>query len=64
MISSVVVASKCQDFKVEMAIFKPFYEMKLKTSKFEVLAFWSQWRYDDQIQIIRVSYHKNQILKC
>ena len=31
MISS--VASKCQDFKVGMAVFQPFYEMKLKASK-------------------------------
>ena len=37
MISS--VASKCQDFKVGMPIFQPFYEMKLKTFKFKVLAF-------------------------
>ena len=37
MISS--LASKCQDFKVGMPIFQPFYEMKLKTSKFKVLAF-------------------------
>ena len=37
MISS--VASKYQDFKVEMPIFQTFYEMKLKTSKFKVLAF-------------------------
>ena len=34
-----LVASKCQEFKVEMPVFQPFYEMKLKTSKFKVLAF-------------------------
>ena len=62
MISS--LASKCQDFKFGMPVFQPFYEMKLKTSKFKVLAFWSQWRYHDQIQITRSLYHKNQILKC
>ena len=62
MISS--VASKCQDFKVGMPVFQPFYEMKLKTSKFKVLAFCSQWRYHDQIQITRSLYNKNQILKC
>ena len=45
MISS--LASKCQDFKFEMAIFQPFYEMKLKTAKFKVFAFWSHWRYHD-----------------
>ena len=27
---------------VGMPVFQPFYEMKLKTSKFKVLAFWSQ----------------------
>ena len=37
MISS--LASKCQDFKVWMPVFQPFYIMKLKTSKFKVLAF-------------------------
>ena len=37
MISS--VASKCQDFKFGMPVFQPFHEMKLKTSKFKVLAF-------------------------
>ena len=37
MISS--LALKCQDFKVEMLFFQPLYVMKLKTSKFKVLAF-------------------------
>ena len=37
MISS--LASKCQDFKVEMPFFQPLYVIKLKTSKFKVLAF-------------------------
>ena len=32
-------ASKCQYFKVGMLFFQPFYVMKLKTSKFKVLAF-------------------------
>ena len=36
--------SKCQDFKVEMPIFQPFYDIKLMTSNFNVLAFCSQWR--------------------
>ena len=39
MISS--LASKWQVLKVGMPIFQPFYEMKLKTSEFKVLAFWS-----------------------
>ena len=62
MISS--LASKCQDFEVGISFFKPFYVMKLKTSKLKVLAFWSQWRYHYQIQITCFLYHKNQILKC
>ena len=33
------VVSKCQDFKVGMPVSQPFYEMKLKTSNFKVLAF-------------------------
>ena len=37
-----LLASKCQDFKVEMSVFQPFYDMKLKTSNFKVLAFCSQ----------------------
>ena len=40
MISS--LASKCQDFKVEMFFFQPLCVMKLKTSKFKVLAFCCQ----------------------
>ena len=36
------LASKCQDFKVEMPFFQPLYVMKLKTSKFKVLAFCCQ----------------------
>ena len=59
-----LLASNCQDFKVGMPVFQPFYDMKLKTSNFKVLAFCIQWRYHDQIQITRSSYHKNQILKC
>ena len=43
MISS--LASKCQDFKVEMPFFQPLYVMKLKTSNLKVLAFCCQWRY-------------------
>ena len=34
MISS--LASKCQDFKVWIPVFQPFYVMKLKTSMFEL----------------------------
>ena len=45
MISS--LASKWQVLKVGMPIFQPLYEVKLKASKFKVLAFWSQWRYHD-----------------
>ena len=33
------LASKCQDFKVEMSFFQPLYVMKLKTSNLKVLAF-------------------------
>ena len=62
MISS--LASKCQDFKVEMPFFQPLYVMKLITPNFKVLAFCSQWRYHSQIQITKPLYHKNQILKC
>ena len=43
------LASKLQVFKDGMTIFQLFYEMKLKTSKFKVLAFWSQQRYYNQI---------------
>ena len=56
MISS--LGSKCQHFKVGMPVFQPFYDMKLKTCKFKVLAFWIQWRYHHQIQITRSSYHE------
>ena len=49
----------------KMPAFQSFiHVMKLKTSNFKVLAFCSQWRYIDQIQITRPSYHKYQILKC
>ena len=37
-----LLASKCQDFKIEMPVFQPFYGMKLKTSNFKVLAYCSQ----------------------
>ena len=37
-----LLASKCQGFNVEMSVFQPFYEMKLKISNFKVLAFCSQ----------------------
>ena len=40
MISS--LASKCQDFKVEMPFFQPLYVMKLKTFMFKGLAFCCQ----------------------
>ena len=46
-----------------MTVFQLFYEMKLKTSKFKVLTFWGQRRYNDKIQITSSSCHKNQILK-
>ena len=49
MISS--LALKCQDSEVGISFFKPFYVMKLKTSKLKVLAFCCQWRYRYQIQI-------------
>ena len=40
MISS--LASKCQDFKVEMSFFLPLYVMIFKISKFKLLAFCCQ----------------------
>ena len=40
MISS--LAAKRQDFKVEMPFFHPLYVVKLKASKFKVLAFCCQ----------------------
>ena len=55
--------SKWQGLKVEMPIFKLFYEMKWKTSIFKVLAFWGQWRYHVNIKITNYSCHKNKILK-
>ena len=58
------LASKCQDFKFEMSFFQPLCVMKLKTSKFKVLAFCCLWRYHYQIQITSSLYHTNQILKC
>ena len=61
MISS--LASKWKVVKVSMHIFQLFYEMKLKTSKFKILAFWGQWRYHNAIQIASSSCHKNQTLK-
>ena len=47
--------------EVGMPVFQLFYEMKLKTCKFNVLAFWSQWRYHDQIQIAWSLYYKDQM---
>ena len=43
------LASKWQALKVGMPIYQPFYEINLRTSELKVLAFWSQWRYNDQI---------------
>ena len=57
------LALKWQGLKVGMPVFQLFYEMKLKTSKFKVLAFLGQWRYHDKIQITSSSCHKNQVLK-
>ena len=61
MISS--LASKCQHFKLRGLQFHSIKWLKNGHPKFKVLAFWSQLRYHDQIQIIRSSYQKNQILK-
>ena len=47
--------------KVRMPVFQLFYEMKLKTSKFKVLAFWGQCRYHDKIQITCSSYEVHTI---
>ena len=47
--------------------FQLFYEMKLKTSKFKVMAFWGQWRYrgdimtkfkSQAVHVIRIKYWK------
>ena len=57
------VASKCQHFKLRGLQFHYIKWRKKGHSNFKVLAFWSQLRYHDQIQIIRSSYQKNQILK-
>ena len=61
MISS--LASKCQHFKLRGLQFHSIKWLKNGHPNFKVLAFWSQLRYHDQIQIIRSSYQKNQILK-
>jgi hypothetical protein len=61
MISS--LASKCQHFKLRGLKFHSIKWLNNGHPNFKVLAFWSQWRYHDQIQIIRSSYQKNQILK-
>ena len=62
MISS--LASKCQHFKLRGLQFHSIKWLKNGHPNFKVLAFWSQLRYHDQIQIIRSLYRKNQILKC
>ena len=46
-------------WRAGMTVFRLFYEMKLQTSKFKVLPFWSQKRYHNQIWITSSSYHKN-----
>ena len=51
MISS--LASKCQLFKHGGFQFHYIKWLKNGHSNFKVLAFWSQWRYHDQIQITR-----------
>ena len=56
------LASKCQHFKHGGFQFHYIKWLKNGHSNFQLLAFWSQWRYHDQIQITRSSYHKNQIL--
>ena len=38
-----ITASKWQVLKVRMPVFMPFYELKLKTSNFKVLAFLKSW---------------------
>ena len=60
MVSS--LALKWQGLKFGMPVFQ-LYEMKLKTSKFKVLAFRGQQKYHDEIQTTSSSCHKNQILK-
>ena len=51
MISS--LASKCQHFKLRGLQFHSIKWLKNGHPNFKVLAFWSQLRYHDQIQIIR-----------
>ena len=55
---------KMASHKVRMPVLQPFNQMKLITSNFKVLVFWSHWRYHDQIQITSSSYHMYHILKC
>ena len=57
------LATKCQHFKLRGLQFHYIKGLKKGHFKFEVLAFWSQWRYHYQIQITRPLYHENQILK-
>ena len=59
MISS--LASKWQVLTVGMPVFQPLYEVKLKASKFKVLAFWSQimTKFKSQaLHIIKIKYWK------
>ena len=61
MISS--LALKWQVLKVGMPVFSCFMNWNGRPLSL-VLAFWSQWRYHDQIWITSSSYHKNQIWQC
>ena len=43
------LAAKCQDFEIRGLQFHSIKWLKNRHPKFKVLAFWSHWRYHDQI---------------
>ena len=54
-----LLASKCQDFKLQSLQFHFIKQLENGHSNFKDLLFWSH----DQIQLTSSSYHRNQILK-
>ena len=58
------LAARCQDFEIRGLQFHFIKWLKNRHFNFEDLAFLSQQRYNNQIQVEISSYHKNQILKC
>ena len=51
------LASKCQDFKLKGLQFHIIKWLKNRDFNFKVLTFWSQQRYNNQIQIKMSSYY-------